>query len=385
MYPIMTQFCSLYIHWPFCKSKCPYCDFNSHVRESIDYKAWLKAYYQELDYFAEYLENKTITSIFFGGGTPSLMPAKLVESVIDKASKLANFASDIEITLEANPTSIEVAHFKEISKAGVNRLSLGIQSFNESDLKFLGREHSGAEALNALDIARKCFNRYSFDLIYARPNQTTIAWQKELEYALSLVGDHISLYQLTIEKGTAFYSMYKAKQFTIPDEDLAAELYEITNDITSSCGLYSYEVSNYAKPGGECKHNLTYWHYDDYLGIGPGAHSRIRDPKHRAIMMLHSPEKWLETVMISGVGIQNNNTLDRDNIISEILITNLRLNEGLNNEKLKAHTGLGIHEAFNDQKLKLFINKGLLLLEGNHLKLTKKGRLLLNKIVEELC
>ena len=263
----MKKDISVYIHWPFCKSKCPYCDFNSHVRETIEIDKWNQAYLIEIENNRENLLEKNIVSIFFGGGTPSLMPSFIISNIIDKLSNVANINEKTEITFEANPTSVESQKFKEFALAGINRVSLGVQSFNEDDLKFLGREHSLTEALEAIEIAKKNFKRYSFDLIYALPNQTLKAWENELKSALKFADKHLSLYQLTIEKGTPFYGLYKKKKFTIPNENLAKDFYDSTQDIMNNLSLPAYEISNHAAMGEECRHNMAYWQYDEFIGI----------------------------------------------------------------------------------------------------------------------
>ncbi len=266
---------AVYIHWPFCKSKCPYCDFNSHVRDNVEQERWKAALLAELAHMHQYVPDFTVTSIFFGGGTPSLMPAATVEALIKEVGKLWKTGSDIEITLEANPTSVEVKSFPDFKAAGVNRVSLGVQSLRERELKFLGREHSASEAIKAIELARKNFDRYSFDLIYARPGQSVKDWDAELSEALKLAGSHMSLYQLTIEENTAFHHAYAKGGFTLPNEEEAEELYRFTEDKMAAHGLIAYEVSNYSKPGEESRHNMSYWQGDSYVGIGPGAHGRI--------------------------------------------------------------------------------------------------------------
>ncbi|MBM3580252.1 MAG: radical SAM family heme chaperone HemW, partial [Alphaproteobacteria bacterium] len=266
---------SLYIHYPFCKSKCPYCDFNSHVRESVDHTKFLRAYEKELEFFSGKIGKRKITTIFFGGGTPSLMPIFLVEGILKKISELWEVSKDCEISLEANPTSSEASGFRALRDIGINRLSLGIQALNDEDLKFLGREHNTGEAIKTIETAAKIFDNFSFDLIYARPEQRLVDWSHELAQALSFGSKHLSLYQLTIEKGTKFFAEFQKKKFLMPEENLAAEFYEITNEITSGAGLELYEISNYTQKNFECRHNLAYWRSEDYLGIGAGAHSRV--------------------------------------------------------------------------------------------------------------
>jgi putative oxygen-independent coproporphyrinogen III oxidase len=291
----------IYIHWPFCKAKCPYCDFNSHVRERIEEEDWRASYLKELAHFAALTPGRTVTSIFFGGGTPSLMDPKTTETVIDAVARHWRVSNDIEITLEANPTSVEGGKLKGFRSTGINRVSLGIQALQDADLKFLGRQHSSAEALAALDLAAQIFERFTFDLIYARPGQTPAAWADELKRALSFAADHISLYQLTIEPGTAFEQAYARGDFRLPDEETQAELYEMTGAHLGEAGLAAYEISNYARPGSESRHNLTYWRYGDYVGIGPGAHGRLTLEGRKIATRQHrAPERWLEMVAAEG-------------------------------------------------------------------------------------
>ncbi|HEY9537310.1 MAG TPA: radical SAM family heme chaperone HemW, partial [Kiloniellaceae bacterium] len=265
----------VYLHWPFCRSKCPYCDFNSHVRESIDQARWRAALLSDLEHAAAKSGPRRVSSVFFGGGTPSLMPAETVAAALEKIAALWGLPAGTEVTLEANPTSAEAARFAAFARAGVNRLSLGVQALDDAALKFLGRQHSAAEALAALGLARSAFPRISFDLIYARPGQGTRSWRDELAEALALQPEHISLYQLTIEEGTAFHGAWRRGELVLPEQEAAATLYEATALHLAEAGLPAYEISNHARPGGECRHNLTYWRYGDYVGIGPGAHGRL--------------------------------------------------------------------------------------------------------------
>lgn len=365
---------SVYIHWPFCKSKCPYCDFNSHVAQSINHYDWAKAYLKEISYFKDILVGKNITSIFFGGGTPSLAEPFIFDEIIDSLSKHASFDSNIEISLEANPTSVEAKKFKEFKQAGINRLSLGIQSLNEEALKFLGREHSAQQAMQAIEIANNTFNNYSFDLIYSLPNQTLEAWEKELTQAVKLADYHLSLYQLTIEKGTPFYKDHKMNKFTMPDDELSAEFYELTNEMMQSFGFLQYEISNYAKSGFSCKHNIGYWKYHDYLGIGPGAHGRYQEKDQKlATIMTHSPNAWLSMVNEKGVGFQQKETLTLEQINQEKVIMGLRLNEGIDPNLIT-----------NTNKLNELLANGLLEFNQKNICATRKGVLVLNKIILEL-
>lgn len=372
---------SIYIHWPFCKSKCPYCDFNSHVRNSINEDQWNKAYTQELQNYKDYLSDKKIVSIFFGGGTPSLMPSYIIENIINSLSIISNIDDNIEITLEANPTSVESKKFKEFSRAGINRVSLGIQSLDENNLKFLGREHSVNEAIAAIEIAKENFKRYSFDLIYALPEQTLNSWEKQLQEALKLADKHLSLYQLTIEKGTPFYSQYKNNKFQIPNEDLAKDFYNITQQIMENINMPAYEISNHAASGEECKHNLTYWQYGDFLGIGPGAHSRINN---QAFHSIYNPENWLEHALKGEIVTQNLIELSLEEKISEMLLMGLRLTKGINEIDFQKKLGLKFSEALKNNKLEFLIDNQFLEFNNNYLYTTDKGKIVLNSIVEQL-
>lgn len=321
----------VYIHWPFCASKCPYCDFNSHIRfGGIDEPRFLAAFQRELRTTRERIGPRTVTSIFIGGGTPSLMRPETVGGLLDEIARLWSVTPDAEVTLEANPSSVEAQRFRGYRAAGVNRVSLGVQSLRDADLKRLGRIHTVAEAKAALEVARSTFERFSFDLIYARPGQTIEDWREELEEALGLAGGHLSLYQLTIEEGTPFASLYKLGKLQVPDGELAAALYELTGELTTKHGLPAYEVSNYAAPGEESRHNLLYWRYGEYAGIGPGAHGRLIISQDRvATMTEKAPERWLEAVETSGHGIVSTETLDRQEQADEALLMGLRLVEGL--------------------------------------------------------
>ncbi len=372
---------AIYIHWPFCKSKCPYCDFNSHVREKIDQQDWNRAYLKQITNYAEYLNGKKIVSIFFGGGTPSLMPSFIVENIINELSKFAALDDNIEITLEANPTSVESEKFKLFAKAGVNRLSLGIQSLNIDNLKFLGREHNVEEAIKAIEIAKQNFSRYSFDLIYALPDQTLVDWEKELSSALKLADKHLSLYQLTIEKGTPFYSLYKDKKLQIPNEDLARDFYLLTQDVMEREGLPAYEISNHARLGEECKHNLVYWQYGDFLGIGPGAHSRINN---QAIASIAHPENWLNLALQGKIPSQSCIALTLSEMVCEILLMGLRLKKGLKLKDFYNKIGLNLLEVINRSKLDYMLECKFLELSNDSLLTTSKGKLVLNHIIDQL-
>jgi putative oxygen-independent coproporphyrinogen III oxidase len=376
---------SLYIHWPFCLSLCPYCDFNSHIAGSIDHKQWLKSYEQELEYFAPHIQNKKIKSIFFGGGTPSLMEPFVVEGIINKIASLGIMSADCEITLEANPTSFETEKFKQFKAAGINRVSIGIQSFNEKKLAALGRKHSAQEAINATQSASKIFDRYSFDLIYARPGDDLKSWQQELKFALDLAGGHISLYQLTIEKGTPFFNLARSGELKLPSNDLAAKLYEWTNAYLEKNGYNRYEISNYSQPEQECVHNLCYWNYGEYLGIGPGAHSRVHSEEGiSAVMMHHKPDKWLDSIALNGHGIQNNTHLTILEIIEEFIMMGTRLPLGASETSLQKMLNLSFADILNQDILKYYTEKQLVSLENGYLKLSNQGLLMHNYIVPRL-
>lgn len=372
----------VYIHWPFCKAKCPYCDFNSHVRATIDQSDWQNAYLAEIDRTAEQIGPRAVRSVFFGGGTPSLMDPALVAAILDRIATRWSMSNDVEITLEANPTSVEATRFAGYKQAGVNRLSLGIQSLDDTDLRLLGRQHSAAEALRALALARETFDRVSCDLIYARQNQTLPAWEAELEQILSLGPDHLSLYQLTIEDGTAFARLHaEGKLRGLPDEDLAADMYLRTAEVCARAGLSAYEVSNYAKIGSESRHNLVYWRMGDYAGIGPGAHGRLTLPTGRiATNTLRAPEAWLSAVQSIGNGEVPRETLSNEDRAVEYLMMSLRLTEGCDLSRFTAMNGKPIP----DDHIKPLIYNGFLEQEDDIIRTTTPGRLILNRVLLEL-
>jgi len=368
---------AVYIHWPFCKAKCPYCDFNSHVRDAVDQARWRKALLRELGTMAEKLPGYTVTSIFFGGGTPSLMPPETAEALIRRVHEVWPVAPNIEITLEANPTSVETHTFPNFKAAGINRVSMGVQSFDDKELTFLGREHSSKEALAAIALAQKTFDRYSFDLIYARPHQSVATWKKELEEALPLTRGHLSLYQLTIEENTAFHHAYAKGGFTLPDEETSETLYRLTEEMTAAHGLPAYEVSNYAAPGQESRHNLSYWEGGEYVGIGPGAHGRICiDGKRIATQTLKSPERWLSQVEEKAHALEVWQEIDPKTEMEERLMMGLRLSSGVDWGEFK--------NIIDEKKRAFFMAQGLLENNPEKLQVTLKGRLLLNTLVAEL-
>lgn len=365
---------ALYIHWPFCVSKCPYCDFNSHVRASVDQDAWRAALLADLAHEAALLPGRRLTSIFFGGGTPSLMPPATVAALIDSATTHWRADPDIEITLEANPSSVEAARFADLAAAGVNRVSLGLQSLDDAALCFLGRAHSVDEGLAALDTAQAAFDRVSFDLIYALPGQNTLTWRKELERALSFGTGHLSLYQLTIEPGTRFASMVARGELATPDPDVGADLFELTRELTDAAGLPAYEVSNHARPGGESRHNLTYWRYGDYAGVGPGAHGRRTSARTQRA---RKPENWLASVTAFGHGIVEEVGLDAEERASEAMLMGLRLAEGIDLDR----EDVDLRSVIDLVAFGPLTEAGFLEQDGARIAATPKGMMLLNAIL----
>ena len=372
---------ALYIHWPFCAKKCPYCDFNSHVRDTVDAAAWETALLADMAFEAEQTGQRTLTSIFFGGGTPSLMPPELVERLIAAAGRYWSFADDVEITLEANPSSVEASRFADLAQAGINRTSLGLQSFDDKALKFLGRLHGAAEGLAALDTAQAHFERVSFDLIYALPGQTQDEWHAMLTRALGFGTGHISLYQLTIEPGTRFATDLRRGAFAMPEEDMSAELYAMTRAMTAAAGLPAYEVSNHARPGQESRHNLTYWRYGDYAGVGPGAHGRrcaTATQRHR------KPENYLAAVLRQGHGICETHDLPRGEQAAEALMMGLRLDEGVDLDRLSARFGMPMDGLVAMRQVALYRDLGFVTLDGSRLTVTARGMVLLDGLLGEL-
>ena len=377
---------ALYVHWPFCLSKCPYCDFNSHVRDSVNQGRWRDALLRELDHVAALLPGGAVTSIFFGGGTPSLMPPGTAGAVIERAAARWTLAADAEITLEANPTSTEAARLEEFRAAGVNRVSLGVQALDDRALGFLGRGHDAAEARQAVALAQRIMPRSSFDLIYARPGQTTRAWRAELADALAFAGGHLSLYQLTIEKGTPFWREARDGAFALPDDDTARALYDLTQEMTAAAGFAAYEVSNHARGGDACRHNLAYWRYDDYVGIGPGAHGRIQpEGEGRQATRQHAgPEAWLAAVEDTGHGTAEVRALDADEQAREMLMMGLRLAEGVSEPRLAERTGCDPDRVIDRAGLARLVEAGYLERNGGRISATVAGRPLLNGLLVEL-
>lgn len=379
----MTGF-GIYVHWPFCAAKCPYCDFNSHVRTQIDERGWIDAIVRELEWTAEQqgAERPIVETVFFGGGTPSLMQGKSVGRTLDTITRLWRTANDVEVTLESNPASADATRFADYRAAGVNRLSLGVQALNDADLKMLGRLHNVAEAKAALALAMRNFGRVSLDLIYARPDQTLAQWRAELTEALAFGTDHLSLYQLTIEPATPFATLYKTGALKIPDDDRAAELFELTQDMTAAAGRPAYEISNHARPGSEARHNLLYWRYGSYAGVGPGAHGRLDlHGKRIATQAERLPERWRDTVARHGHGLIERAEIAPADAAREHLLMNLRLAEGLDLDAYQSRWGF----APNEQRMQSLIEDGLLKREDNRLMATPRGRLLLNSVIAELA
>ncbi len=372
----------LYIHWPFCQSKCPYCDFNSHVAAQIDQKRWQAAYLAELGRIGDQTKDRVLNSVFFGGGTPSLMNPDLVAAILEKVRNTWTMANDIEITMEANPGSVEAGRFVGYRDAGVNRISIGLQALNDSDLRRLGRMHSVAEGKAAYAIARAAFDRVSFDLIYARQDQTCADWRKELTEALAMEPTHLSLYQLTVEDGTVFGARHSLGQLHgLPDEDLSSDMYLMTQEICEAGGLPAYEVSNHAKPGQESRHNLIYWRMGDYAGIGPGAHGRLTIAQQRwATEAPKQPGAWLEMVEKGLPGELPRSASSRDDHTMEYLLMSLRLVEGSDTARFKAISGYDLPEP----KLRNLEAGGLVQRDAGQLKTTATGRLLLNAILRDL-
>ena len=372
----------LYFHWPFCKSKCPYCDFNTHVHEQIDQTRWRDGYLRALDGYAQKLQGRVISSIFFGGGTPSLMDPGTTAAIIDKVRSLWPCVNDLEITLEANPTSVEADKFEAFRAAGVNRVSIGVQSLYDADLKFLGREHSADEARAAIALAERHFDRFSFDLIYARPDQTLESWRVELEEAITLARGHLSLYQLTIERNTPFHFDFVQKKFSVPEQDFAADFYDITQEVLGAASLPAYEVSNHAAPGQESSHNLTYWHYGDYIGVGPGAHGRLTMNGVKYATREHqAPLKWLDLIEEQGSGAHAFVALSNSDKFTEALMMGLRLHEGISLDHLSAQADDDWCNLLDMKKVGIARDEGWLKYDDRRMCLSQEGMLRLNSLV----
>lgn len=372
---------AVYVHWPFCVSKCPYCDFNSHVRAEIDNDAWRAALLDDLAHEAELIGGRPLSSIFFGGGTPSLMPPQIVSSIIDAAASHWQPTPDMEITLEANPSSVEAARFADLASAGVNRVSLGVQALDDQALHFLGRAHDVGEALAALDVAQSVFGRVNLDLIYARPDQSEADWEAELKRALTFGTDHMSLYQLTIEPGTRFATLVAQGKLTPADPDHAATLYEQTQAMTAAAGLPAYEISNHARPGQESRHNLTYWRYGTYAGVGPGAHGRRAG---MATLRHKKPENWMGAVRRNGHGLQSEDMLTPEDRGREALLMGLRLAEGVDLERISALSALPVEQLIDEAAVARLAQHSLIERQGQHLRITPAAMLLLDAILPEI-
>ena len=370
----------VYVHWPFCRAKCPYCDFSSHG--GIDETRFLSAYLAELSYFASLAPARSVASVFFGGGTPSLMQAETVAGILEAIAKHWRLDGDAEITLEANPTSVEAERFAGYRASGVNRLSLGVQALDDTSLKALGRQHTADEALSALDLAKRHFGRVSFDLIYAREGQTARGWRDELNFALRHAADHLSLYQLTIEPGTPFAARHDAGTLRTPNGAEARAQYLLTQELCEAAGLPAYEVSNHARPGSESRHNLLYWRGAEYAGVGPGAHSRIGvDGRKRALATIKSPEDWRASVEARGHGLASDDALSADEAAEEYLLMGMRLSEGIDVERFAAIGGGALDEA----RIASLAEDGLVRRDGRRLAATPKGRLVLDRLIVELA
>ncbi|HTV46168.1 MAG TPA: radical SAM family heme chaperone HemW [Stellaceae bacterium] len=375
---------AVYIHWPFCHSKCPYCDFNSHVRDGVDTARWTRALLADLDHQATLLPGREVGSVFFGGGTPSLMPPATVAALLDRLCRHWRVASDVEITLEANPNSAEAARFRAFAASGVNRLSLGVQALDEAALRFLGRAHDRAEAIAAIELARDNFTRFSFDLIYARPGQSPAEWRRELDEALDLAGEHLSLYQLTIEPGTSFATLARRGALVPADEDTAAAMFETTQERLAAHGLPAYEISNHARPGAECRHNLAYWRSRDYAGIGPGAHGRLTlGGVRRATRQHRLPERWLAAVEATGTGLEETIAISRDIAVEEMLMMGLRLVEGVARAEVERLAEARL-ETLLGAGLARLIEGGFVTLDEQRLAATDAGRQRLNAVLAHL-
>jgi oxygen-independent coproporphyrinogen-3 oxidase len=377
----MTDPLALYVHWPFCVSKCPYCDFNSHVRESVDQERWRDALLADLAHETSVLPGRRLGSIFFGGGTPSLMPPATVAAVLDAAERAWGFEPGIEITLEANPSSVEAARFADLAAAGVNRVSLGLQALDNKTLAFLGRAHDVTEGLAALDTAQRVFDRVSFDLIYARPDQGLADWHAELARALSFGTEHLSLYQLTIEPGTRFQTEALAGRLVLPDDDRAADLFELTRALTASAGMPAYEISNHARAGAESRHNLTYWRYRDYAGIGPGAHGRRTGV---ATQRRRKPENWIEAIARNGHGIEQEEPLTPRERAVEAMLMGLRLAEGIDLDRIATLGEQPIDQLADGLAIERLVAQGLLEQDGARLCATDAGMPVLNAILGDI-
>ncbi|MDH3738381.1 MAG: radical SAM family heme chaperone HemW [Alphaproteobacteria bacterium] len=376
---------AIYVHWPFCRSLCPYCDFNSHVSDQVDQGLWRAALLSELEHYAQIAGPRRVTSVFFGGGTPSLMAPETAAAVIAAVGHHFTLDESVEITLEANPTSIEATRLAAFADAGVNRVSLGVQSLDDGALKFLGRTHSAEDAIAAIELAADAFERYSFDLIYARPGQSVAQWQRELEHAIGLARGHLSVYQLTIERGTPFYLAQARGDLDVPDDATSATLFETTQAALSAAGLPAYEISNHAAPGHACRHNLAYWQYRDYIGIGPGAHGRITSAgKIHAARQHRAPEIWLRRTGDHGHATQTFEALDPASVISELAVMGLRVDSGIDAANFRARAGVALDTVVDPATSKRLRDGGLIVHDSDGLRATQAGRQRLDAVVAAL-
>lgn len=374
----------VYVHWPFCLSKCPYCDFNSHVRHApIDEARFAHAFAREIETTAARIPGREVSSIFLGGGTPSLMQPQTVGAILDAIGKHWRVGPDVEVTLEANPTSVEATRFRGYRTAGVNRVSLGVQALDDASLKALGRLHTAREALDAVAIARQAFDRYSFDLIYARPDQTPAMWADELKHAIAEAAEHLSLYQLTIEEGTPFFGLHAAGKLQTPDEAVARALFDVTQDVCAQAGLPAYEISNHARPGAECRHNLVYWRGDEYAGIGPGAHGRLDiDGRRHATATEKRPEAWAMRVETNGSGVVTDEVLNSEERADEFLLMGLRLAEGIDPGRYASLSG----RLLDPRRIALLREEGAIIVDADgRLRVTKSGFPVLDAVVADLA
>jgi putative oxygen-independent coproporphyrinogen III oxidase len=378
---------AIYVHWPFCKSKCPYCDFNSHVREKIDADAWKTALLAEIDHYAALTPGRHVTSVFFGGGTPSLMDPRIAGAVLERIATRWAIADEPEITLEANPNSAEAERFAAFKTAGINRLSIGVQSLDDRALKFLGRGHDVREACRAIDRAAKLFDRFSFDLIYARPGQTVEDWSRELKAALDLHPTHLSVYQLTIEAGTQFKTLFDRGDYSLPGEHDQERLYDVTQSILEAAEMPAYEISNHARAGQASRHNLVYWHYEDYVGVGPGAHGRLTlDGRRIATRQQKAPETWLADVAAHGHATAEQTILERTTCVDEALMMGLRITEGIDAARFERMTGAALEspEALDTERVERMIRDGFIARTKTGIAATAQGRKVLNGLLAAL-
>ena len=376
---------AVYVHWPFCRSLCPYCDFNSHVSDHVDHARWRDALMRELEHYAEAAGPRRVTSVFFGGGTPSLMAPDTAAAVIEAIAGNFTLSDDVEITLEANPTSVEAGRLAAFAAAGINRVSLGVQALDNEALAFLGRTHSAEEAITAIEVAADLFERYSFDLIYTRPGQSADLWRRELEQAIKLTRGHISVYQLTIEQGTPFYLAQARGDLALPDEATAAALFETTQEVLAGAGMTAYEISNHAAPGQVCRHNLAYWQYRDYAGIGPGAHGRITVAgRIHATRQHRAPEIWLRRVEELGHATQTNEPLGTPAVVDELALMGLRLSRGIDAANFRDRAGMALDEAIEAAALERLVDGGFVVHDSAGLRATPAGRQRLDAVTAAL-